>query len=207
MKKGLFFAFEGIDGCGKSTQIQLLEDALIQAGYEIVRIREPGGTDAGEEIREVILKPRPEGLHSITELLLYSAARAQLMNQVVKPALAEGKAVLADRFAWSTLAYQGFGRGLDIAEIEKLIELAVDGAWPTQTFILDLPVSASRERQAIRGEAADRMELEDNEFFEKVRQGYLHVAKSHPDKVQCLSAQQTIEEIHESIMGTIKELI
>lgn len=207
MKPGLFFAFEGIDGCGKSTQIQLLEEALVQQGYDIVRIREPGGTSAGEEIREVILKPRPQGLAPMSELMLYSAARAQLMTEVVQPALEAGKAVLADRFAWSTLAYQGFGRGLDLSIIENLIELAVGELWPTQTFILDLPVDESRRRQAIRNEAADRMELEQDTFFEKVRQGYLYVAKKHSGKVQCLSALQSIDEIHEQIMTQMKEFL
>lgn len=139
--------------------------------------------------------------------MLYSAARSQLMTEVVQPALDSGKAVLADRFAWSTLAYQGFGRGLDLSIIENLIELAVGELWPTQTFILDLPVDESRRRQAIRNEAADRMELEQDTFFEKVREGYLYVAKKHSDKVQCLSALQSIDEIHAQIMTQMKEFL
>lgn len=207
VKRGLFIAFEGIDGCGKSTQIQLLEDKLKKQGYELVRIREPGGTQSGEEIRNVILKPRPEGLDAITEVLLYSAARAQLMSEVVRPAIQAGKAVLADRFAWSTLAYQGFGRGLPIDKIEGLIELAIGETWPDKTFILDLTVEESRKRQDSRGQALDRLELEKNEFFEKVRQGYLHVANKYQDKVECLQAVDTVENIHKQIMTQVKELL
>lgn len=205
--KGLFFAFEGIDGCGKSTQITLLEHALIDQGYDILRIREPGGTSAGEEIREVILKPRPEGLDPIAELMLYSAARAQLMSQVVQPALDQGKAVLADRFAWSTMAYQGFGRGLGVEHIDYLIKLAVGRTWPNTTFVLDLSVEESRARQASRGEAADRLEQEKDAFFQKVREVYLHVAKTYPDKVQCLSAMQSVEDIHTQVMAQVSEFL
>lgn len=205
--KGLFFAFEGIDGCGKSTQMNLLEAALVKLGYDTLRIREPGGTAAGEEIRNVILKPRQEGLDPLAEVLLYSAARAQLMTQLVQPALDAGKAVLADRFAWSTMAYQGYGRGLNVDDINYLIQLAVGQTWPQTTFLLDLSVEESRRRQDNRGEAPDRMEQEKDMFFQKVREGYLYIAKTNPDKVTCLNALKGIEEIHSQVMAQVKEFL
>jgi dTMP kinase len=175
-----FICLEGIDGSGKSTQIAALENMFKSKGMEVLCVREPGGTDISEAAREILLNPKHKGkMSDITELLLYNAARAQLIHEVIKPALEKGTVVLADRFAYSTLAYQGYGRGLNLAMIKTLLGITCGDCMPGKTFILDVPVAFSRNRmqsdETRRG--SDRIEQEKNDFFERVRKGYREIAK------------------------------
>jgi dTMP kinase len=202
-----FFCLEGIDGCGKSTQINLLLEELGRRGIPAVRIREPGGTEISERIRTLILTPSLAKMSSLTELLLYSAARAQLLHEVVAPALAQGKVVIADRFAWSTLAYQGYGRGISFATISSLIGTATAGIWPQATFLLDIPVSLFQERSQQEGRTPDRMELEKSEFFEKVRQGYQELAQENPAQLILLDGTRSPQEIHKNILTRVLALL
>jgi dTMP kinase len=200
---GAFFCLEGIDGCGKSTQLNLLEQALNQRNRKTLRIREPGGTEISEEIRSIILKNRNHFLSPLSELLLYNAARAQLLFEIIRPALKAGDLILADRFAWSTLAYQGYGRQGNIGEIENLLQITCANDWPNLTFILDIPVPVFRERSIIEGRVPDRIESENSDFFERVRQGYLLIAKANPGKVHVIDGTKSPEFVHQQIMTLI----
>lgn len=197
-----FFSLEGVDGSGKSTQLLLLADALRAKGFEVITPREPGGTPVSDRIREVLLSPdhpvAPEA-----ELLLFSAARAQLVSQVIAPALAAGKVVLADRFGWSTWAYQGYGRGLDSARIRFLFRLACGEVWPCHSWLLDLPADRMRARLAEAGRGRDRMEGETVEFFERVRAGYLDIAKAHPGHFTVVDAVGERKAIHQTLLASV----
>jgi dTMP kinase len=175
-----FICLEGIDGSGKSTQIAALESFFKSKDMEVLCVREPGGTDISEAVREILLDPKHKGkMSDITELLLYNAARAQLIHEVIKPALEKGTVVLADRFSCSTLAYQGYGRGLNISMIKTMLSITCGDCIPSKTFILDIPVSLSRKRlQSDETRlGSDRIEQEKNDFFERVRKGYKEIAK------------------------------
>jgi dTMP kinase len=197
-----FFSLEGVDGSGKSTQLVLLADALRSKGFDVITPREPGGTPVSDRIRQVILSPdhpvAPEA-----ELLLFSAARAQLVSEVIAPALLAGKVVLADRFGWSTWAYQGYGRGIDPARIRFLFQVACGGTWPSHSWLLDLPADRMRARLAEAGRGPDRMEAEKVEFFERVRAGYLEIAKAHPGHFTVLDAVGDREAIHASLLASV----
>ncbi|MDO4541862.1 MAG: dTMP kinase, partial [Bacillota bacterium] len=173
-KKGRFIVFEGIDGAGKSRQIEYTKAWFEKQGFEVVVTREPGGTDIGAKIRGLLLDPANDAMADLTELLLYAADRVQHIEETIVPALESRKVVLCDRFSLSTVAYQGYGRGLDTAAIEKLNALAVGETEPDLTFILDIKPQRARGRIAKnRGEAPDRLEQEQDDFFTRVRQGYL----------------------------------
>lgn len=191
-----FFSLEGIDGSGKSTQIDMLISALEAEGYSVVKLREPGGAKISERIRELLLDPAFKGVMSDkAELLLYNAARAQVIKEIIQPSLDAGKIVIADRFAWSTYAYQGYARGLGADLVQSLTEITCGGCFPELTVVLDLTVEASRARTVKRGEAPDRLESEKAEFFERVRQGYLAAAREFPDCVAAIDANRTPEEV------------
>lgn len=199
-----FFSLEGIDGSGKSTQIDMLIKVLEAKGYSVVKLREPGGAKISEKIRELLLDPAYKGIMSDeTELLLYNAARAQVIAEIIRPALAEGKIVIADRFAWSTFAYQGFARGLGAEKVQRLTELTCGDCFPELTVVLDISVQCSRERTCKRGEAPDRLESEKADFFERVRQGYLTAAKDYPDVVAAINAERDPESIHQEMVQLI----
>jgi dTMP kinase len=187
-----------VDGSGKTTQMGLLAEALRRSGYEILCIREPGGTRVGDRIREVLLAPEHDVVPE-AELLLFSAARAQLVAEVIAPALAAGKVVLADRFGWSTWAYQGHGRGQDPERIRYLSRLACDGIWPSHSWLLDLPAERMRARLQGAGRGPDRMESEKQDFFERVRRGYLEIASAHPGHFTVVDAGGSPEAIHARI--------
>jgi len=202
-----FICLEGIDGCGKSTQIAALEKLYKDKGFEVLCVREPGGTEISEMIRQILLNPAHKGkISDITELLLYNAARSQLIHEVIKPALEKGIAVLADRFAYSTLAYQGYGRGLDIDVIKNLLHITCGDCFPNKTFILDISVSLSRERQKKDNtrSGADRIELEKNEFFERVCKGYRTIAKENPDNCILIDAQKSPDEIFKLMLNSLQ---
>ena len=201
MTKGLFITFEGGDGCGKTTQIKLLDEYLRNKGYQTVLTREPGAKGLGEKIREILLNYDGD-VSNRCESFLFLADRAQNIDCIVKPALEEGAIVICDRHTDSSVAYQGYGRGLDIDRIKKLNLIATDGLIPDLTIVLDVDVETSQARV---GSEKDRMESAGIEFFERVRQGYLEIANQEPERVKVVDSKQTIEEIHKQILELIKK--
>ena len=196
---------EGIDGSGKSTHIEKLANALEAEGYSVVKLREPGGAKISERIREILLDASFKGVMADkTELLLYNAARAQVIAEIIQPALDAGKIVIADRFAWSTFAYQGYARGLGADMVQRLTELTCDGCFPELTVVLDLTVEQSRARTAKRGGAPDRLEQEKADFFERVRQGYLAAARDYPDYVSVIDVDRPFEEVSAELIKLVK---
>lgn len=200
--RGLFIVLEGGEGVGKTTQVALLAEWMRQAGVPHVAAREPGGTPVGEAIREVVLGRRDLDMPAETELLLILAARAAFVRDVVRPALDEGKVVLADRFALSTLAYQGYGRGLDLERVRDGIDFATGGLRPDLYVLLDLPVDAGEARQRKAGSDPDRIERAGSAFMERVRAGYLELGAREPGVVT-LSAEGTLEEVHRRIRDAL----
>ena len=201
-----FFSLEGIDGSGKSTQIDMLIEALESEGYSVVKLREPGGAKISERIREILLDPSFKGVMADkTELLLYNAARAQVIAEIIQPALDAGKVVIADRFAWSTFAYQGYARGLGAEQVQRLTELTCDGCFPELTVVLDISVERGRARTARRGEAPDRLEQEKADFFERVRKGYLAAAHDYPECVAAIDADREKEQVFADLYKLVKE--
>ena len=196
MKQGMFRTFEGADGCGKTTQMKLLAQYLNKNGYDVVITREPGGKGLGEKVREILLNYDGE-VSSVCESFLFLADRAQNIDIIVKPAIESGKIVLCDRHVDSTVAYQGYGRGLDIDRINMLNNLATSGKKPDLTFVFDIDVETSMKRV---GREKDRMESAGIEFHERVRKGYLEIAKSEPERVKVIDATRTIEEIHNDVI-------
>ena len=197
---GRLFSFEGIDGAGKTTQVALLRDALQERGHRVVCLREPGGTVLGERIRGLLLDRSEDPPSPLAELLLFSAARAQIVATRVRPELESGAIVILDRFADATFAYQGFGRGLPLHQILSLEGIAA-GIAPDRTWYLDLDPEESARRRAARGEAPDRMELEGDAFRAKVRAGYLERADKHPDRIAVLDAGGSVEHIASQILA------
>ena len=200
---GVFITFEGTEGSGKSTQIKKLADRLTKSGHDVVTLREPGGTPIGEEIRTILKHSAAN--HAMTpeaELLLMNAARAQLVREVIRPALAAGKVVLCDRFFDSTIVYQGHGRGLDLIQVRKIVDYAVGDTLPDLTLLLRVPLAISEERRASRQAAAperDRFEEEDRRFFQRVEEGYDNLGASEGDRVRTIDATKSIEEVAEAI--------
>jgi dTMP kinase len=206
-QRGIFISFEGVDGCGKSTQIKELRRRMRSLGDKLVITREPGGTLLGEEIRK-ILQPT-EDTHEITdraELLLFAASRAQLVTDVLEPALDAGKHVIADRFLDSTAIYQGEARGLDRKTVDSINHFAVGTCMPDITFLMDIAPSDMRHRLASRkGFIPDRFEKLPESFFHDVRNGYLALAKSDPKRFVIIDAMQKITTIADSIWKTLTE--
>ncbi len=202
-QRGLFITFEGTDGSGKTIQIQRLSADLIRAGHAVCVTREPGGTPISEQIREMVLNPNHREIASTTELLLYAAARAQNVSEVIRPALEAVKIVISSRFTDATVGYQGYGRGLDLEMIRYLNRIATSGLAPDLTLLLDLPVEIGLQRaQQSRG-TMDRLELEDIEFHQRVRQGYLAIAGQEPDRVKIIDAQTNPDCVYEQIKAEV----
>lgn len=201
--RGLFITVEGIDGCGKSTQATLIAHALEAAGHDVLRLREPGGVAISEKIRAILLDPANAEMGDVCELLLYEAARAQLVHQVIMPALAAGKMVVCDRFYDSTTAYQAFADGLDRDVVFQANELAVDGCRPNLTFVFDLPVEMALRRRSGRG-AEDRLELKGLEFQQRVAAGFRAVAADEPDRVKLIDAGGSIAEVFSSVVDELR---
>ena len=200
MNKGYFISFEGSDGVGKSTQIKLLESYLKDLGHELLVLREPGGTQISEAIREILLDKNNAKMSESAELLLYEAARAQLCEELIKPALVRGVTVIADRFYDSSLAYQGFGRGIDLNEVQSLNEFATGGLKPDITFLLHLPNSLSRK---LIDHEADRLELAGEEFMSRVQTGFLEIAKAEPERIKLIDASGSKEEVFSRIIAEL----
>ena len=199
MSKGLFITFEGGDGCGKTTQIKLLDEYLRAKGYKTLLTREPGSKGLGIKLREILLNYDGE-VSPVCESFLFLADRAQHVDCIIKPALEEGVIVLCDRHTDSTVAYQGYGRGLDLEQIHNLNKIATSGLKPDLTIVLDVDVETSQKRV---GAEKDRMESAGIEFFERVRNGFLKIAKEDPERVKVVDSTQTIEEIHEQILELV----
>lgn len=204
MAKGHFITVEGIDGVGKSTQAELMEVLLDSAGHDVLRLREPGGVKISEQIRAILLDPANGEMGDVCELLLYEAARAQLVHQVIKPALAAGKTVICDRFYDSTTAYQAFADGLDHGMVSQANELAVDGCRPDLTLVFDLPVEDAHRRRSTRTGAEDRLELKGSEFQQKVAEGFRAVAEDDPARVKLIDAGGSIDEVFFSVVDELR---
>ncbi|MFZ4774901.1 MAG: dTMP kinase [Terrimicrobiaceae bacterium] len=204
--KGLFLTFEGSEGCGKSTQIRLLAETLRARGTEPLLVREPGGTASGEMIRH-LLQHAPEGaaLTPESELLLFAASRAQLVREVIRPALSQGRIVISDRFLDSTTVYQGVARKIPPEETTKINAFAVGDCLPAMTFLLDLDRAAALARMDGRNQAADRIERESEDFFEAVRRGYLELAAREPVRIRVLDASRPAPEIAAKIQDFLSE--
>ena len=203
MSRGKFITFEGGEGCGKSTQIKRLKEALEKEGVEVLLTREPGGTWLSEEIRHLIKDQETDAPCDRSELLLFLAARAQLVKNVIRPALETGKWVLSDRFSDSTLAYQGYGRGLPLDDLRQMNDFACEGLKPDLTLLLDVDSEVARARMRSREAAtdttADRIERAGDEFHARLRAGFAELAKSEPDRIVTIDANGTQDEVWELV--------
>ncbi len=197
----MFISFEGLDGCGKSTQIELLASYFEKCGIEYIKVREPGGTAFGEEIRKLLLHKE---MCARSELLLFLASRAQLVEEVIKPALKRGIIVIADRFAHSSNAYQGCGRGLGYEWVRMLNDFATDKVYPDIVFFLDIPEGVVLER--LRGEK-DRFEKEDIQFWTNVRRCYHRMAEEEPERFVLIDGTEDVGKIHEKIVSIVQSKI
>lgn len=202
MTKGLFITFEGGDGCGKTTQINLLDKYLQDKGFKTLVTREPGAKGLGVKLREILLNYDGE-VSPTCESFLFLADRAQHVDCIIKPALEDGVIVLCDRHTDSTVAYQGYGRGLDLEQIHKLNNIATSGLKPDLTVVLDVDVETSMQRV---GKEKDRMESAGVEFFERVRNGFLEIAKQEPERVKVINSSESIENIHKQILELVESV-
>ncbi|HMO25537.1 MAG TPA: dTMP kinase [Tepidisphaeraceae bacterium] len=217
--RGKFIVFDGGEGCGKSTQISLLSTAAREAGVETVAVRDPGHTRIGEMIRAILLNPDHIEMNMRCEMLLYMSARAQMLAEVIRPALDAGKLVLSDRFVSSTLAYQIGGDGLTAQDIRAVAEIAIGGRWPDLTIILDMPAHRSIERVRAKFEhkqttlfgvetkvVKDRIEMRPMEYHERVRQAFLQQATDDPTRYRVIDADRTIETVHADVLAAVQSV-
>lgn len=202
MAKGLI-SFEGIEGSGKSTQIKLLAQYLRDRGHNVIETAEPGGTSIGIKIRALLLEPQ-NNMDSLTELLLYYSSRVQHVREVIYPAILSDSIVLTDRFSDSTVAYQGYARGIDFAIINTLDDIVTPDLKPFRTFLLDLDVEEGLRRNR-NARKEDRFELETVEFHNRVRKGFLQIARDEPERVRVIDASRTAEEIHRDIIKMLED--
>lgn len=209
--RGRFITFEGGEGCGKSTQIRLLADRLRASGKDILLAREPGGTPLAERIRSLVREELDDPPNARAETLLFLASRAQLVEGVLRPALASGKWVLCDRFADSTFAYQGYGRGFDLAELKRLNGFATGGLVPDRTVLLtvspDVAARRMRMREAATHTSADRMERAGDDFHKRLNEGFLSFAAAEPDRFSVIESDGTVEEVSERIWNSIRPML
>ena len=203
MKKGLVITFEGAEGCGKTTQLNLLKEYLEQKGYDVVLTREPGAKGLGVKIREILLNYNGE-VSNRCESFLFLADRAQNIDVIVNPAIEEGKIVLCDRHTDSSVAYQGYGRGLDIEQIKTLNNLATGGKTPDLTLVFDVDIETSMKRV---GNEKDRMESAGTEFFNRVRNGYLEIAKQEPGRIKVIDSTKSIEDVQTQVLNVIEQIL
>jgi dTMP kinase len=206
MKKGLFITLEGIEGAGKSTVVDFIEDFLTKEGHDVIKTREPGGTVIGEQIREILLKNENYTLTYDTELLLVFSARAQHIQEVILPALSLGKTILCDRFTDASYAYQGGGRGIDASRINLLEKWVQGDLRPNLTLLFDLDVSIGMQRTKKRS-GTDRFEREEINFFEKIRNTYLERAKNEPQRFRIINSASSLENVKEQIVTILKDFL
>ena len=208
---GCFITFEGGEGCGKSTQIRLLAERLRAAGKQVLLTREPGGTELAEKIRALVREESADPPNFRAETLLFLASRAQVVENVIRPALAAGTWVLCDRFADSTFAYQGYGRGLDLDEIKRINSFATDGLVPDRTVLLDVSPEVSakrmRAREAATNTEADRMEKVGDGFHSRLAKGFLELAAAEPERFVVIPADGSVEEVEEAIWNSIRPML
>lgn len=207
----MFITFEGPEGSGKTTQIQALYAFLNDRGYDVVLTREPGGTPIGDQIRQILLDPANQEMLPEAEILLFSASRAQLVGQLVRPALERGAIVICDRFADSTMAYQGHGRGLDLESLRRITEFATGGLTPDLTVYLDLDVEEGLRRKRTAGQqdadAWNRLDQQSLDFYSRVRRGYLDLARANPNRWLIVDAARPREVIQREIRERVDELL
>jgi len=207
----MFITFEGLDFCGKSTQVELLKKYLIQQNKKVEIIREPGGTEISEKIRDILLDKKNNNMFMESEIFLFSASRSQLVREKIRPYLKKGFYVISDRFHDSTTAYQGFGRGIDIESVKKINEVAIGITKPNITFFIDIPIKEVENRKEKKRNELDRIEISDLNFFERVRNGYLELSKKEK-RFKVIDGTKSIDQIHKKIVEEIvllekKELV
>ncbi len=205
--KGVFITLEGIEGSGKSTQGDRLAERLQAAGLEVIRTREPGGTALAEDMRRLLLNVEGERLLPVTEALLIFAARCQHVNHVILPGLQRGAVILCDRFADSTLAYQGFGRGLSVPQLRQLNRMVTQGLVPDLTLLFDLPVrdGLARRRRVLEGQ--NRLDRESQQFHQRVRRGFLTLAKREPRRFRCIDARRAPDQVAGQVLGEVEQCL
>jgi len=207
MTSGRFITFEGMDGCGKTTQLRILANTLRECGRPVVETVEPGGTEIGQQIRRILLDPANSAIHPRTELLLYFGSRAQNVEQVIRPALAAGRTVLCDRFTDSTLVYQGCGRGLDSSVVLDLDRIACQGLKPDVTVLIDIDLETSLARARRRNQRTDssesRIDEESHAFHERVRRGYLALAEREPERFKVIDGRAPVAEVANAIREAV----
>lgn len=209
MSRGFFLAVEGIEGSGKTTQVARLDQRVRASGQNVVTTKEPGGTLLGDRIRAILLDPHEEGMDPLAELFLYAAARRQHVVELIRPSLERGAVVICDRFTDATLAYQGFGRLLELDRLRQINELATDGLRPDLTIILDAPESFGLDRARARNAAANlhhesRFEGEDLRFHRRVREGYLALAEAEPERYAVVDASGSIDEVFARMIDALR---
>ena len=202
----MFITLEGPEGSGKSTQIKRLAKRLEAMGFPVITTREPGGTPISDQIRHVLVRMENKELHPRTEILLFLAARAQLVEQLIKPALQDGKIILCDRYGDSTLAYQGYGHGLDLGQLRQMLAFATDHLKPDLTILLDLDVKTGLMRKKAEDEW-NRLDAYEVLFHERVREGYLHLAHEEPERWRIVDASQGIDAVQEDLFQIILDAL
>ena len=202
----MFITLEGPEGSGKSTQIKRLAKRLESMGFPVITTREPGGTPIGDQIRQVLVRMENKELHPRTEILLFLAARAQLVEQLIKPALQDGKIILCDRYGDSTLAYQGYGHGLDLEKLRQMLDFATDHLKPNLTILLDLDVKLGLMRKKAEDEW-NRLDAYEVLFHERVREGYLNLAREEPNRWRIVDASQGIDAVQEDLLRIILDAL
>ncbi len=205
--KGLFITFEGPDGSGKTTQINMLKDYLENKGFEVLLTREPGGTELGDEIRKILLDLKHKDMDEKAEMLLYAAARAQHVSKLIKPALLQGKIVLCDRFVDSSYAYQGVGRGLGLKLVEQVNEIALSGICPDLTIFLNIEPKTGLLRSASSKGLPDRLESEKIGFHEKVREGFMIVCEQDKNRIKETDAEESVDQVFKTVAEHVNYLI
>lgn len=201
----MFITFEGPEGSGKSTQIRLLADGLRAQGFDVVQTREPGGTPIGDQIRGVVHDIGNEEIAPNAELLLYSASRAQLVSQLIRPSLKAGKIVVCDRYYDSTMAYQGYGRGLDMTALEQITQFATNGLKPDLTLLLDVDIATGLQRKSSGDVEINRMDMQSAVFYDKVREGFYALMAQEPARWVLVNANRPIEDVAVKIWETVEK--
>ena len=202
----MFISLEGPEGSGKSSQLPYLAEYIESLGFSVVKTREPGGTKIGDQIREVLVRMDNENIHPRTEILLFLAARAQLVEEVIKPSLAKGKVILCDRFGDSTLAYQGYGHGLDLDKLRAMLQFATNGLKPDLTILLDVDILTGLKRKKAK-EEWNRLDAYETSFHERVRKGYHQLAQEEPERWWIVDASQPADLVQDQLRTLVRNAL